>query len=312
MTEFLRLLRQLRRAPGFTLPLVMGIAIAIGATTAVFSVFSAMLIRALGFDNPHRLVALWRADEAHGQKSVELSYRDLTEWRKADDVLDGMALASSVNLDLAVYAGHRPEQVDSTTVSGNYFRVLGATPFAGRLLTDDDDRAGAPAAVLSYRFWRTRLDGDFSIVGKSLRISGGAITVVGIARPEFDFPRGVAVWLPLHAAWPDVEQSAELAVFPEQALGGYPAVLAVHRLRRLRFWPTSNSCAPRGHRDHPGGECRVGLCTAQAVAMPTACSRSRPPAAEQADVLRQLFELIGCGLRPGDKRLGRDSKARAQ
>lgn len=213
MTGFLRLLRQLRRAPGFTVPVVIGIAVAVGATTAVFSVFSAMLIRSLGFDSPRRLVALWRADEAHGQKSVELSYRDLTEFRKADDVLDGMALASSVNLDLTVYAGDRPEQVDSTTVSGNYFRVLGATPFAGRLLTDEDDRAGATAAVLSYRFWRTRLRGDFGIVGKKLRISGGAVTVVGIARPEFDFPRDVAVWLPLHAAWPGVEQSAELGVF---------------------------------------------------------------------------------------------------
>jgi len=213
MTAFLRLLRQLRRAPAFAFPVVIGVAVAVGAATAVFSVFSAIQLRSLGVDNPQRLVALWRADEAHGQKSVELSYRDLTEWQKADDVLDGMALASSVNLDLSVYVGDRPEQVDSTTVSGNYFRVLGATPFAGRLLTEDDDRAGATAAVLSYRFWRTRLGGDFGIVGKSLRVSGGAVTVVGIARPEFDFPRDVAVWLPLHAAWPDVERSADLGVF---------------------------------------------------------------------------------------------------
>jgi len=214
MNGFVRLLRQLRRSPGFTLPIVASLGLAVGATTSVFSVFSAMLIRSLGFDNAHRLVALWRADEAHGQKSVELSYRDLIEWRKASDMLDGMALASSVNLDLTLYLGDRPEQVDSTTVTGNYFRVLGAMPFAGRLLTEDDDRPGAPArAVLSYRLWRTRFGGNFGIVGKSLRVSGGDVTVVGIARPQFDFPRDVQVWLPLHTAWPDVEQNAQIGVF---------------------------------------------------------------------------------------------------
>src|SRR5689334_20552705 len=106
MTGLLRILRQLARTPGFTLPVLAGLAFAIGASTAVFGVFSAMLIRSLGFQEPQRLVALWRADEAHGQKSVELSYRDLTEWRKSADVLDGMALASSVNLDLTLFLGY--------------------------------------------------------------------------------------------------------------------------------------------------------------------------------------------------------------
>ena len=214
MTAAPRLLRQFRHAPGFTLPVIAGLALAVGASTAVFGIFSAMLIRSLGVDDARRLVALWRADEAHGQKSVELSYRDLVEWSQARDVLDGMAVASSVNLDLTLFAGDRPEQVDSTTVSGSYFRVLGAKPFAGRLLTEEDDRPGAPTrAVLSYRLWRNQLGGDPGIIGRALRVAGGEITVVGIARPEFDFPRDVSVWLPLHAAWPDVEQSAELGVF---------------------------------------------------------------------------------------------------
>lgn len=213
MTGLLRILRQLARTPGFTVPVVVGLAFAIGATTAVFSVFSAMLLRSLGFQEPQRLVALWRADEAHGQKSVELSYRDLMDWRKASDI-DDMALVSSVNLDLTLYVGNTPEHVDSTTVSGSYFRVMGATPLAGRLLTDEDDRPGAPLrAVLSYRLWHSRFGGDFGIVGRQLRAAGGDVTVVGIARQEFDFPRDVGVWVPLHAAWPGVEQNAEIGVF---------------------------------------------------------------------------------------------------
>lgn len=214
MTGPLRILRHLARTPGFTVPVVVGLALAIGATTAVFSVFSAMLIRSLGFQDPQRLVALWRADEAHGQKSVELSHRDLTEWQKANDTIEAMALVSSVNLNLTLYVGDTPEHVDSTTVSGSYYRVMGATPLAGRLLTEDDDQPGAPLrAVLSYRLWRSRFGGDLGIVGRQLRAAGGDVTVVGIARQEFDFPRDVAVWLPLHAAWPGVDQNAELGVF---------------------------------------------------------------------------------------------------
>ncbi|MFN7996536.1 MAG: ABC transporter permease [Bryobacteraceae bacterium] len=225
-----RVLRQLLRSPGFTIPVVGGLALAVGATTAVFSVFSAMLIRSLGFDDPQRLVALWRADQAHGQKSVELSYRDLLEWRKAGDVLDGMALASSVNLDLTLWVGDTPEHVDSTTVTGDYFRVLGAVPLAGRLLSEADDRPGAPlTAVLSYRLWRSRFGGNPAIIGRRLRATGGDVTVVGIARPEFDFPRDVAIWLPLRPAWPDVEKNAGIQVF--RAVGRLRGGVSLERTR---------------------------------------------------------------------------------
>ncbi len=243
------MLRQLRRAPGFTLPVVAGLALAIGASTAVFSVFSAMLIRSLGFDDAHRLVAVWRADEAHGQKRVELSYRDLVEWGKAADVLDGIALISSVNLDLTLYAGDRPEQVDSTTVSGAYFRVLRAQPFAGRLLSDEDDRPGAPPrAVLSYRLWRNHFGGDFGVIGRQLRVSGGEVTIVGITRPEFDFPRNVAVWLPLRSAWPDVEKSAELGVF-----GAVARLKPVVSLEQARTRLEAIARSAKGVHALPGG-----------------------------------------------------------
>jgi putative ABC transport system permease protein len=115
------------------LPVVVGLAIAIGASTAVFSVFSAMLLRPLGLRDPAGIVAVWRADEGHGQSRVEVSFRDFVEWNKATDVVEDVALASSVNLDFRLAAGREPEQVDGTTVTGNFFRTLGATAFAGRL-----------------------------------------------------------------------------------------------------------------------------------------------------------------------------------
>jgi putative ABC transport system permease protein len=210
----MRMLRPLLRTPTFTVPVIAGLAIAIGATTTVFSVFSAMLLRPLGVDDPRRVVAVWRADEAHGQKRVELSYRDYVEWNKAQDSVESVALASSVNLDFPLFVGNEPEHVDGTTVTGNFFRTLGATPFAGRLFTAEDDRPGAPArVVVSYGLWRTRLGGDYGAIGRQYRLGGESVTVIGVTRPEFDFPQEVAIWVPLHVSWPTVEKSATLQVF---------------------------------------------------------------------------------------------------
>ena len=210
MRSALRSLRQ----PRFTLPVVMGLAFAIGATTSVFSVFSAMLIRTLGLRELASLVAVWRADEAHGQKSVELSYNDLLAWQAARDTVEDVALASSVNLEFPLVVDGTPERIQGTTVTGNFFTLLGATPQAGRLLSADDDRGGVPArAVLSHRLWSTHLGGDPSIVGRELHVGPGTVTVVGVARPEFDFPHGVDIWVPLHAGFPEVEKNADLRVF---------------------------------------------------------------------------------------------------
>src|SRR4051812_11415206 len=156
--------RRLIRTPAFSVPAIAGLAIGIGATTAVFSVVSAMLLQSMGFDEPSRIVALWQTDEPHAQKQVEVSYNDLIEWRKAKDTFADVALASSVNLEFPLFGTSQPERVDGTTVTGNFFRVLGATPLAGRFFTDDDDRPGAPfRVVLSYPLWKTRFGGDFGV-----------------------------------------------------------------------------------------------------------------------------------------------------
>ncbi|MEO8663158.1 MAG: ABC transporter permease [Bryobacteraceae bacterium] len=210
----LRPLRQLLRSPSFTVPSVAGLALAIGASTAVFSVFAAMLLHSLGFQEVGRLVALWQSDNAHGQQYVEVSWADYQAWRSAGDVIEDVALASSVNLDFPLFAGGEPEHVDGTTVTGSFFRVLGATPLAGRFFTDEDDLPGAPVrVVLSHSLWKSHFGGDYGVVGKQFKLGTNAITVIGVTRPEFDFPREVSLWVPVRPTWPDVEKSTTLGVF---------------------------------------------------------------------------------------------------
>ncbi|HEV8146836.1 MAG TPA: ABC transporter permease [Bryobacteraceae bacterium] len=218
MIDFLRELRhatrQLLRAPAFSLPAILALALGIGASTAIFSVFHAMLLRSMGFHDSGSLVSLWLTDAKRGQKNVEAAYGDLLDWQKQAQLFDNVALFSSVNLDFPLFAGGEPEHVDGTTVTGNFFRTLGATPLAGRFFTDGDDRPGEPQrVVLSHRLWITRFGGDYGVVGRQFRIGENSVTVIGVARPEFDFPRDVAIWVPLRASWPTVEKSPRLGVF---------------------------------------------------------------------------------------------------
>ncbi len=216
-THMIRWLRPLLRRPAFTLPAIAGLAIGIGATTAVFSVFSTMMLQSMGVRDTSRVAAVWLTDPAHGQQQVELSYSD---WRALSKAFD-IALASSVNLDFPLTFNGLPEHVDSTTVTGNFFEVLGVTPLAGRFLNSSDDQPGAPARiVLSYGLWRSRFGGDYSVIGRQFQSGNSPVTVIGIARPEFDFPRDVQVWTALKPSWPDVEKNAELGVFRSVARVG--------------------------------------------------------------------------------------------
>lgn len=212
-----RNLRAILKRPALALPTIAGLMVGIGASTAVFSAYSAM--ESIGFRDPGRLVSIWLTDPAHNQPQVELSFGDWRAWRGNSQVAAAdVALASSVNLDFSMYFDGVPEHVDGSTVTGNFFRVLGATPLAGSLLTDDDDQPGAPLRiVISHRMFVARFGGDYGVVGRQVRLGGSTAVVAGIARPEFDFPRDTAVWLPLRPASPDIEKSAWIGVFQSVA-----------------------------------------------------------------------------------------------
>src|SRR5262249_26143152 len=151
------MMRTLWRRPAFSIPCVAGLAIAIAAASAVYGAFAAIELDTMGFRDPSHLASIWLTDPAHSQEQVELSYADWQAFQNAPNRVAAVALASSVNLDFTLYFGGTPEHVDGTTVTGNFFDVLGATPLLGRLLTPADDRPGDPVRlVLSHRLSRTR------------------------------------------------------------------------------------------------------------------------------------------------------------
>jgi len=185
--------RQFRRSPVFTAAAVLTLALGIGGTTAIFTLVNAVMLRSLPVSDPGRLYRIGEGDDC----CVEGGPQDrwgfysfpLYERLKAETPeFEGLAAFQAGDWLLSVRrqgeAAGRP--VCSEYVTGNYFSMLGVRPFGGRLLSPDDDRAGAPpAAVLSYRIWQANYGGDPSVVGSTFIVEGHPFTVIGVAPPGF-------------------------------------------------------------------------------------------------------------------------------
>jgi predicted permease len=189
-------LRQLRRAPSFTIAAVVTLAIGIGATAAVFSVVDAVLLRPLPFADPDRVVVLHPTHD--GVAVAAASNLELATWRerrRAFTHVAGVVPQTSFILS----RGDVPEVVVGARATADYLRVVGVTPALGRGFTIADAEPGAPhVVVLGHALWRRAFAADRAIVGRQLRLDGESYTVIGVMPASFD-GTGVAdaLWVPL-------------------------------------------------------------------------------------------------------------------
>src|ERR1017187_9702341 len=192
-------LRGLRRTPGFTAAAVFSLALGIGANTAIFSLFHALMLRMLPVERPQELVSLYQTG---GWIKGPMSYPLFQEIAKRSDLFTGVIARSGVGkVRFTPRPGDREQFTQREFVSGNYFTVLGVTAAFGRLFTDDDNRTpGAhPVAVLSYDLWRNRYGADPGILGGKILVDEQPFTVIGVAAPGFhgvEVERRAEVWVP--------------------------------------------------------------------------------------------------------------------
>jgi predicted permease len=196
--------RMLRRDPAFATVAIVSLAIGIGASTAAFSVFNAVMLRPLPVSDPDRLVLL--QPQRRGEQFILFNpiYEEL---RARQTTLSGVFAASNTPyLKVTLEEEPAPAYLRASLVSGSYFAVLGLTPHMGRLLTERDDQvpAASPddrcAAVISYRLWARRFGQSSAALGRTLRVKDRTCAIVGIAPPTFETHQtGFApdVWLPL-------------------------------------------------------------------------------------------------------------------
>lgn len=186
--------RGLRRNPGFTAVAALTMALGIGATTAVFSVVHAVLLRPLPFREPDRLMMIWEKWPQWGEDRVVVSYENFRDWKEQSRSFERMAVFVGEGVRMNVRG--EPLMISGSRVSGDFFPELGVQPVLGRTFLAEEEHKGAPSAiVLSYRFWQ-RLGGDRNLVGKTAWFDREAYTVVGVMPRGFAFPAGSEFWIP--------------------------------------------------------------------------------------------------------------------
>ncbi|MDP9122860.1 MAG: ABC transporter permease [Acidobacteriota bacterium] len=197
-------LRLLRKRPGVSLLAIVALALGIGANGAVFSAINAILLRPLPFADQERLVMIWKTQPKTASSLVEVSYPELADWRTYAKGFAGLAAVPSAVNKSFLGGVAEPLAIPGTTVSGNFFTVLGVRPEEGRLLLPEDDRTGAGPVIVLSDGLRHRLFGlGKQAVGQRLMLNTKTYTVVGVTPPQFQFPKGADYWVPIVPEIPD-------------------------------------------------------------------------------------------------------------
>jgi putative ABC transport system permease protein len=195
-------LRLLRGSPGITLTAVMTLAVGIGATTGVYSIYNAVLLKPLPFDHPERIVAIWVRRTTGGVYGISGGTLTAVSSLPAVD-----RAAVTIGTEQTLLAGGDPEVLGGALVTGEFFAVFGVSAALGRSLDVSDAAAEGSPVVLSYRLWQRRFGGDPGVIGRALRLGDAIHTMVGVMPQSFRYPDDADYWAPY------VLSASELARF---------------------------------------------------------------------------------------------------
>ncbi|HEX8091945.1 MAG TPA: ABC transporter permease, partial [Blastocatellia bacterium] len=182
-------LRKQLGQPGFTLMVVIALALGIGANTAIFSMVNAILLRQLPFREPTQLISL-TSTGVEDEKSP-FSIPDFLDYQSQNETLQDMVAFAEIGVNLSQDGD--PERMQGVRISANAFRMLGVNAAIGRgLVSEDDKQTSERVVVLTHGLWQRRFGSDPGVVGKTLTFNNDNYTVVGVLPPEFVFPRSRA------------------------------------------------------------------------------------------------------------------------
>ncbi len=212
--------RIMRKSPGFTLIIILTLALGIGANASIFSIVNAVLLRSLPYHDPGRLVKITFNNPGIDLHDVRFSVPELEDLKSRADIFKEVSVVFGGSTNLT--GGTRPERLEMLEVSPNYFSMLGTTPEIGRLFGPQDFALGfAEATVISDSLWRRSYGADPNILGKSLRMDNDPYTVVGVVPAGFRHPgktiaRDVEVWVTCgYSGDPFPKPARNVRVLPE-------------------------------------------------------------------------------------------------
>jgi len=184
--------RSLTKSPGFSAVAILMLALGIGASTAIFSVVEAVLLRSLPYPHPQQIMRIWEtAPDGHRMPLADPNFDD---FRTQNDTFASLAVYADWTSSLS--GGSEPVRVDIADVSRGFFESLGVKPFLGREFAAEELRLhGTPAAMVSHGYWQRVLGGSSDLSRLHVRMGGNDYQVVGVMPQGFDFPHGAAAWI---------------------------------------------------------------------------------------------------------------------
>src|SRR5215212_2974841 len=195
LNDFRYALRQLVKAPSFTIVAVLTLALGIGACTAIFSVVNVVLLRPLDYPNPERIMLI-RETQRPKFPEFSVSPPNYLDWEKQTKSYDYIAAYTGAALNLT--GEGEPQRLAGVKATAHYFDVMGVKPLLGRTLLPEEDTPGKNhVVVLSYGFWQRVFGGARDVVGRSVQLNGEPYQIVGVAPYGFDA-----------TGWPNIVRNA--------------------------------------------------------------------------------------------------------
>jgi len=223
--------RRLQATPGFTVVAVLTLGLAIAATSAIFTIVEAVVLRPLPFPHAERLVRISSNLQRLGIEDAGLSGAELFDYRDHADLFDDIVGVWPITANLT--GTSRPERVETVLAGPSYFQMLGARPQLGRLFGPGDYTPGiSPVVVISDGLWRRGFGGDPSVIGRTLRIDDDPYVVIGVVSPDFRHPSvtletDVEVWAPSGWIAPPLPPPTHAGRFLPTAIGRLKAGVTI-------------------------------------------------------------------------------------
>jgi ABC-type antimicrobial peptide transport system permease subunit len=191
-------LRLLKKSPAFTTIAILTLALGIGANTAIFSVINSVLLRSLPFPHPNELVDISARSTYFDFPNLGLSLPDIADVRSSATSFAAIAVHQDAPKELSAAGDAKPQRLESTDVTEDFFPLLGVRPLHGRIFTSADMQPGNRTVVLSYELWRENFAADPNAIGKTITLDGQPHTIIGViaAQAPLGFATDSKVWTP--------------------------------------------------------------------------------------------------------------------
>ncbi len=194
-------LRVLLRSPGFSVAIVLILALGIGANTLIFSVVNAVLLRPLPYQDSSSIMQIWHVPPANsfpGMSFFSVSPANYLDWQSQSHSFEEMAAYGGATFNIG--GKEQPEAIQAAAVAAGFFSILRVHPVLGRAFSPEEDRPGqGQVVVLGNTFWRDHFGADPGVIGRNIILNGEPYNVIGIMPPKFKFPDFAQIWVPL--AW---------------------------------------------------------------------------------------------------------------